>query len=91
MDYFKEAEWFFDEVDKQSWYENVYQPLVVGKRRCLFNTSSPYSCPELDLIHLHRPASCSCSSPFGTIWGTDYRLVRRRYRCLNHILLLRSL
>jgi hypothetical protein len=32
IDYFQEAGWFFDEVDRISWYENVYQELVVAPR-----------------------------------------------------------
>ena len=32
MDYFQEADWFFDTTDKTTWYSEVYQPLVVAPR-----------------------------------------------------------
>ena len=32
MDYFREAEWFFDEEDRVTYYKKVYQDLVVAPR-----------------------------------------------------------
>ncbi len=45
MDFFQEADWFFDETDKVTWYEDAFQKLVVAPRLDRFSSLTEVCLP----------------------------------------------
>jgi len=47
MDYFQEARWFFDDVDRNTWYEEIIEKLVIRPRIPRFGAMSNAPCGDL--------------------------------------------